>query len=90
MPTQDESKIFKIIEAEGGECGVRRIAVKMRLDPNYVRVILRSMGENDMIDIFRSGKVRIANKGLVALGKKPERPDGLKRYLEDRDKWKAF
>ena len=90
MPTQDESKIFKIIEAEGGECGIRRIAVKMRLDPNYVRVILRSMGENDMIDIFRSGKVRIANKGLVALGKKLERPDGLKRYLEDRDKWKTF
>ena len=90
MPTPDESKILKIIEAEGGECTVGKIAKKMRLEPNYVRIILRSMGENDMIDIFRSGKVRIANKSLVALGKKPERPDGLKRYLEDRDKWKAF
>ena len=90
MPTQDESKIFKIVEAEGGECGIRRIAVKMRLDPNYVRVILRSMGENDMVDIFRSGKVRISNKGCVVLGRKPERPDGFKRYLEDRAKWKTF
>ena len=90
MPTPDESKIFKIIEAEGGECTVGRIAIKMRLDPNYVRIILRSMGESDIIDIFRSGKVKIANKGWVALGKKPERPDGLKRYLEDRAKWKTF
>ena len=90
MPTPDEGKIFKIIEAEGGECTVGRIAAKMRLDPNYVRIILRSMGESDVIDVFRSGKVKISNKGWVALGKKPERPDGLKRYLEDRDKWKTF
>ncbi len=62
----------------------------MRLDPNYVRIILRSMGENDIIDIFRTGKVRIAGNGWTALGKKPERPDGLKRYLEDRAKWKTF
>ncbi len=90
MPTPDESKILKIIEAEGGECSVGRIAAKMRLDPNYVRIILRSMGENDIIDIFRTGKVRIAGNGWTALGKKPERPDGLKRYLEDRAKWKTF
>ena len=90
MPTPDESKILRIIEAEGGECGIRKIAAKMRMTPQYVSIILRSMGESDIIDIFRSGKVRIANKGWVALGKKPERPDGLKRYLEDRAKWKTF
>jgi hypothetical protein len=48
------------------------------------------MGENDIIDIFRSAKVRIAYKGWAALGKIPERQDGLKRYLEDRAKWKTF
>jgi len=89
MPTPDESKILKIIEAEGGECTVGRIAIKMRLDQNYVRIILCSMGESDIIDIFRSSKVRIANKGWVVLGRNPERPDGLKRYLEDRAKWKT-
>jgi len=91
MPTPDESKILKIVEAEDGECTVGRIAAKMRLDPNYVRIILRSMGENDIIDIFRSGKIRIAGKGGVALGIKPQvASNGLKRYLEDRDKWKTF
>ena len=63
MPTPDESKILKIIEAEGGECGIGRIARKMGLSPNYTRVILRSMGENDIVDVFKSGKVRISNKG---------------------------
>jgi len=91
MPTPDEGKILKIIEAEGGECTVGRIAAKMRLDPGYVRIILRSMGENDIIDTFRSGKVRIAGKGGAALGKKPQAAaDGMKRYLEDRAKWKTF
>ena len=91
MPTPDESKILKIIEAEGGECTVGRIAMKMRLDPNYIRIILRSMGENDIIDIFRSGKIRIAGKGGVAGGIKSQATsDSLKRYLEDRDKWKTF
>jgi len=91
MPTPDETEILKIIDAEGGECTVGKIAAKIRLDPNYVRIILRSMGENDIIDIFRTGKVRIASNGWTALGKKPQKSsDGLKRYLEDRAKWKTF
>jgi len=90
MPTPDESKILKIIEAEGGECGIRKIAAKMRMTPQYVSVILRSMGESDIIDVFRTGKVRIMNKGWVGLGKKAQGTDGLKRYLEDRAKWNAF
>ena len=90
MPTPDESKILRIIEAEGGECGIRKIAAKMRMTPQYVSIILRSMGESDIIDVFRTGKVRIIRKGWVTLGKKEQQIDGLKRYLEDRDKWKAF
>ena len=90
MPTPDEMKILKMINAEGGESTAGRIARKMRLDTNYVGIILRSMGEKDIIDFFRSGKVRIASIGWATLGKQPERPDGLKRYLEDRAKWKTF
>ena len=82
MPTPDEDKILNIIDAEGGECSVGKIAKKMRLEPNYVRIILHSMGEDDIIDIFRTGKVRIASKGWISLGKKPQQvSDGLKRYF---------
>lgn len=90
MPTPDENKILKIIDDEGGESTVRKIAGKMNLTPSYARVILRSMGENDLIDVFRSGKIRLVGKGYGALGKQVKQKDGLKRYLEDRDKWKTF
>lgn len=90
MPTPDEMKILKIIDVEGGESTVGRIARKMRLDTNYARVILNSMGLNDLIDVFRTGKVRLLIKGWAALGKQPKRTDALKRYLEDRAKWKTF
>lgn len=90
MSTPDESKILKIIEAEGGECGIRKIAAKMRMTPQYARIILCSMGESDLIDVFRTGKIRLARKGWTALGKKEQQIPGLKRYLEDRDKWKTF
>ena len=90
MPTPDENKVLKIIDAEGGECTVGKIAREMRLQPGYVRVILRSMSQSDIIDVSRNGKVRIANKGCVAMGKQPVREGGLKRYLEDRAKWKTF
>ena len=91
MPTPDESKILKIIQAEGGECTVGRIARKMRLDPNYVRVILRSMGAANIVNVFRSGKITMACQGRVALGQKPQAAaDGMQRYLEDRAKWKTF
>ena len=90
MPTPDESKVLKIIDAEGGESTVGKIAKEMHLEPSYVRVILRSMGESDIIDIFRNGKVRIAGKGCVVMGKQPPRQNGMKRYLEDREKWTSF
>ena len=90
MPTPDENKVLKIIDAEGGESTVGKIAAKMHLQPDYVRVILRSMGENNIVDVFRNGKVRIASKGCVVLGKQPKQTDGMKRYLEDRAKWKTF
>jgi len=90
MPSPDESKILKIIEAEGGECTIRKIAAKMRMTSQYAGVILYSMGKSDIIDVFRTGKVSLARKGWTALGKKEEQIDGLKRYLEDRDKWKTF
>ena len=90
MPTPDENKILKIIDAEGGECTLGKIAKEMHLEPSYVRVILRSMGESDIIDVFRNGKVRIAGKGCVVMGKQSPRQNGMKRYLEDREKWTSF
>jgi Mn-dependent DtxR family transcriptional regulator len=89
MPTPDEKKVLKILDDEGGESTLGRIARKMHLEPQYVRIILNSMGIRDLIDVFASGRVRIARKGWEALHKQPKPVSGLERYLEDRAKWKV-
>jgi len=71
MSTSNEREILKIIEEEGGECSEVKISRCMGLGITYVRSILVSMGIRDYIDVFRSGKVKIADKGLMALGNSP-------------------
>lgn len=71
MPTPDERRVLKIIEEKGGESHEVTIANEIGLRIDYVRVILSSMGSRDYIDIFRSGKVKIADKGWQVLGKSP-------------------
>jgi Mn-dependent DtxR family transcriptional regulator len=95
MTTPDENKVLKIIKDAGGECTIGRIAKKMGISPNYTRVILRSMGENDVIDVVSHGQVRIAGKSSPRQEKRTERSNGMKsngleRYLEDRAKWSSF
>lgn len=69
MPTPDERKILKIIEEKGGESHEVAIANEMGVRLVYARTILSSMGASNYIDVFRSGKVRIADKGWGVLGK---------------------
>ncbi|MBC8218918.1 MAG: hypothetical protein H8E73_10675 [Planctomycetes bacterium] len=90
MPTPDENKILKIIDTEGGECTLGKIAKEMHLQTSYARVIVRSMGESDIVDVFRDGKIRIASKGWSLLGKEPKRSKGMQRYLEDQARWATF
>lgn len=76
MATPDERKILKIIEEKGGESHEVTIANKMGLRLDYIRTILRSMGTKDYIEVFRSGKVKIADKGKgwQVLGKSAPTP----------------
>ena len=69
MATPDERKVLKIIEEKGGESHEVTIANEMGIRLVYVRTILASMGLRDYIDVFRSGKVKIADKGWRVLGK---------------------
>ena len=74
MATPDERDILKIIEEEGGESHEVKIANEMGLRLVYVRTMLASMGANDYIDVLRSGKVKIADKGWRVWGKSPKVP----------------
>lgn len=88
--TPNENKILKIIETEGGESTVGKISAKMRMETNYIRIMLRSMGENNIIDLYRNGKVVIRRKGFRESGKEGKQIDGLKRYLDDLERGKTF
>jgi len=72
MPTSDEKKVLGIIDEEGGECKEIKVSREMGLRLDYTSAILGSMGRRDYIDILTGGKVRIADKGWRALGKKPK------------------
>ncbi len=74
MATCNEREILKIIDEEGGECSEVKISRCMGLGLTYVRSMLVSMGIRDYIDVFRSGKIIIADKGWGALGKSPKAP----------------
>lgn len=74
MATPDEREILKIVEEEGGEAHEVTISRGMGLRLDYIRSILASMGMRDYIDVSRSGKVTIADKGWRVLGKSPKAP----------------
>ncbi len=71
MATPDERLILQILEEEGGESSVVKVCNQMGLRLDYGRTILGSMGRRDLIDLLAGGKVRMAEKGWMALGKTP-------------------
>lgn len=79
MPSPDEKNILKILEEEGGELGELhevKISRYMGLRLDYIRSILDSMGRRNLIDVFKNGRINIADKGWRALGKTPPSPLG--------------
>ena len=71
MATPDERKILKFIDEKGGESHEVSIANEIGVRLVYARTILTSMGEANYVDVFRSGKVMILDKGWRVLGKSP-------------------
>jgi len=96
MATPDERKILKILEERSGEAHEVTIANEMGIRLVYVRTILASMGSRDYIDVFRSGKTKITDKGWKVLGKSgpgnleslPDETPGerFKRYMSKEAK----
>jgi len=75
MPTPYQSQILKIIDSEGkdGECNVSLINKRMMLGTDFVRGLLDSMARVGLIDFNGSTHIRLAHRGLRAVGKEPPR-----------------
>lgn len=80
MPTPDEKNVLEVLDEEGkgGELSEVQIAKFMGVRLDYIRTILGSMGRRNFIDVFASGKIKLAEKGWKALGKNPSLPYGMK------------
>lgn len=83
MATPDEKEILGIIDEEGGESTLGVLMKRMGLRRDYLKSILESMGNRDLIDFFRNGKCRIAVKGWQALGKSP-------RFIAGDQRWSKY
>ena len=63
MPGGSELEALKTVCDAGGETGAQAVSRKMRVDPNYARLLLGSLASDDYIDLLASGKYRITAKG---------------------------
>ncbi|MBU4174849.1 MAG: hypothetical protein KJ907_13750 [Actinobacteria bacterium] len=62
-----EFEALQKVHEAGGEVGAQSVARKMRVDPNYARLVLNSLARADYIDLLASGKYRITAKGKQEL-----------------------
>jgi len=71
MPSPDENKVLRILDEEGGESSLAKVASKMGLSTDWARTIVNSLGRRDYIDVFANGKIKLVEKGWNTLGKRP-------------------
>lgn len=65
--TEAHLKVLQTIEDEGGDTRVFSIATRLGMKIDAVRKLCTELGEEDYLDLYRSGKCLIRPKGLDAL-----------------------
>lgn len=66
--TDLEIEILKTIWMHGGETTERAIAEEHDMAINWMRLHLGRLGKADLVDVFKSGRVRITYRGRNELG----------------------
>lgn len=72
MPSGTEMKVLKGIKKKGGETNLFGVAREIGLSTDYARIVCRSLGMADYLDMFSTGKVRLTPKGWKAVGGRDE------------------
>jgi hypothetical protein len=77
MPSGTEMKVLKGLKNRGGETNLFGVAKEIGLSTDYAKIVCRALGMADYLDIFRTGKIRLTNKGWRAVGgREVEVPEG--------------
>lgn len=66
--TETELGMLKIIWRLGGETTERVVADEMRMEPGWARVHLARLGRANLLNVDRSGRVKMTWKGRHELG----------------------
>lgn len=74
MVSGSELQALRVVQELGGETGAHRVSLKMRVDPNYARLILNSLARADYLDLLSSGRYRLTFKGTSELERKAKSP----------------
>lgn len=71
MPSGTESEILKTINEAGGETTPLYVSRKMgsAWGTDYIRMLCKSLGRDDYIDVLSTGRLRITAKGKASLKK---------------------
>lgn len=72
MPSGTEMKVLKGLKKKGGETNLFGVAKEIGLSTDYARIVCRSLGMADYLDLFSTGKVRLTQKGWKAVGGRDE------------------
>ena len=83
MPSGTEMEALKAIKKRGGETNLFGVASEIRLSSDYARIVCRSLGMADYIDLLHSGKVTLTRKGWKAVGGRDVVPPEGEEAAED-------
>jgi len=75
MPSGTEMAVLKGIKKRGGETNLFGVAKEIGLSTDYAKIICRSLGMADYLDMFSNGKIRLTRKGWKAVGGRDEEPE---------------
>ena len=70
MPSGTELQVMEAIKKRNGETTVSAVAKDIKMSLDYTRVMCRSLGMADYLDVFRSDKIKLTHKGWKALEEK--------------------
>jgi len=83
MPSGTEMAVLKGIKKRGGETNLFGVAREIGLSTDYAKIICRSLGMADYLDMFSNGKIRLTRKGWKAVGGRDEVPPEGEEPAED-------
>ncbi|MFH1952475.1 MAG: hypothetical protein ABIL06_12755 [Pseudomonadota bacterium] len=72
MSSGTELEALKAVKKRGGETTVSAVAKDIKISLDYTRVICRSLGMADYLDVSRSEKIKLTPKGWKVLEKKED------------------